>query len=267
MTAKTSLQLYTVRDLLDEDFEGTMAQVAGRGFTAVELYDFVGRADQFATALEANGLEAPSGHTFIVSESFINPDGSGTTVPVPSWEETFDAAEKLGMHMVIEPYTAPELWEDPKEIEHIANRLNAAAKEAAKRGLRVGYHNHAHELEAKHGDQTGLELLESLLDPEVLLQLDLYWVLKGGADPVELVKKLGDRVRLVHAKDGLMDEQLAAQFPPADQAIAGAGVVPLKEALEQAPDLELAIVEFDHYPGEDLLTAVEASRLYLEELV
>ena len=266
MAPKTSLQLFTVREGLEEDFDGTFAELAERGYTAVEPYDFVANADRIAAALEKHGMEAPSGHTFIVSESFINPDGSGTEVSVPTWDETFDAAEKLGMTMVIEPYTDPELWSDPKEIEHIANRLNAAAKVAAERGLRVGYHNHAHELEAKHGDQTGLELLESMLDPEVLLELDLYWVLRGGVDPVELVKKFGDRVKLVHAKDGSLDPELVAQYPPADQVVAGTGVVPLAEAIAAAPDLEVAIVEFDHFPGESLMDAVEQSRVYLDEV-
>lgn len=106
MTIQTSLQLFTIKDQLDADLEGSLAAVAARGFTAVEPYDFVRRAAPLAEALTAAGLTAPSGHAFLASESFVNPDGSGTTVPVPSPAEVFAAAKVLGMTTVIDPYTA-----------------------------------------------------------------------------------------------------------------------------------------------------------------
>lgn len=265
MTPKTSVQLFTVREDLEKDLDATIAKIADRGFTAVEPYNFVVTADELAPALNKYGISAPSGHTFIVSESFVNPDGSSTENSVPTWDETFDAAEKLGMTTIVEPYTAPELWNDRAAVDHIAARLNAAAKEAAKRGMRVAYHNHGHELEAEFDGVTGLEYLASQLDPEVGLEVDLYWVQRGGQDPVEIVKKLGDRVILAHVKDGSMDAEAIAQYPPADQVPAGDGVVPLVEAVNAAPNLDLAIVEFDDYPTGDIYDAVEKSRTYIDE--
>ncbi len=267
MSVQSSIQLFTVRDAMDQDLDGAIAEVANRGFKAVEPYDFVRRADRIAKALETNGLDAPSGHAFVVMESFVNPDGSPTDNENPTWDETFDAAEILGMTTIVEPYTDPALWSDRKEVDHIATRLNEASRAAAKRGLKVGYHNHNHELEAEFDGMTGLEYLASQLDHEVALEVDIYWVQRAGTDPVELMTKLGDRVKLVHVKDGTLDPEAISKYPPEDQVPCGHGKVRLKETIDAIPDLELAIIEFDYYPGDDLFDAVEESRIYLDEEV
>jgi sugar phosphate isomerase/epimerase len=266
MPVLTSIQLFTLRGALESDLDGTLAEVAARGFTAAEPYDFVRRAEPLAAALSAHGIAAPSGHAFLASESFVNPDGSGTTLPVPTPAEVFAAAKTLGMGIVIDPYTAPDRWQSVEQIEHTARLLNAAAEIGEAEGIRVGYHNHAHELEATFDGKTGLEVLAGLLDPRVVLEVDLYWVARGGVDPVALLERLGERVVAVHAKDGTLDPEAVAAYPPADQVPAGAGVVPLADAIAAAPALELAIVEFDHYEG-DLFDAVEKSRLYLDGIV
>ena len=265
MPVQTSIQLFTVNAALEADLDGTLAAVAARGFTAVEPYDFVRRAEPLAAALSSHGLVAPTGHAFLASTSFVNPDGSGTTLPVPAPDAVFDAAQTLGMTTVIDPYTEPARWERVEQIEETARLLNAAAEIGAGRGIRVGYHNHAHELEATFDGKTGLEVLADLLDPRVVLEVDLYWVARAGVDPVSLLRRLGDRVIAVHVKDGTLDAEAIAAYPPADQVPAGQGVVPLREALAAASALEVAIVEFDHFPG-DLYDAIEQSRAFLDGL-
>ena len=263
MPVLTSIQLFTVNAALEADLDGTLAAVAARGFTAVEPYDFVRRAELLASSLAAHGLTAPTGHAFLASDSFVNPDGTGTSVPVPTPEEVFLAAKILGMGTVIEPYTEPARWTSVEQIEHTAGLLNAAAELGAEHGVRVGYHNHAHELEARFDGRTGLELLAELLDPRVVLEVDLYWVARAGVDSPTLLGTLGDRVVAVHVKDGTLDAEAIAAYPPADQVPAGQGVVPLAEALDAASALEFAIVEFDRFDG-DLFDAVEQSRLFLD---
>jgi sugar phosphate isomerase/epimerase len=264
MPVQTSIQLFTVKDALEADLDGTLAELASRGFTAAEPYDFVRRAEPLAAALKTNGIAAPTGHAFLASTSFVNPDGSGTTLPVPAPDVVFDAADVLGMTTVIDPYTAPARWETLEQIEETARLLNAAAEIGAARGIRVGYHNHAHELEATFDGKTGLEVLADLLDERVVLEVDLYWVARAGVDSPTLLRTLGDRVIAVHVKDGTLDPEAVAAYPPADQVAAGQGVVPLEEAIAAASALEVAIVEFDHFDG-DLFDAVEQSRVFLDE--
>jgi sugar phosphate isomerase/epimerase len=264
MPVQTSVQLFTVNQDLEADLDGTLAAVAARGFTAVEPYDFVRRAQPLTASLAAHGLSAPTGHAFLASESFVLPDGSGTTVPVPSHDEVFAAAKTLGMSTVIDPYTAPDRWSTLDQIDETARLLNAAAEAGAEQGIRVGYHNHAHELEATFDGVTGLEVLASRLDPRVVLEVDLYWAARAGVDSPTLLRTLGDRVVAVHVKDGTLDPEATAAYPPADQVPAGQGSVPLAEALDAASALEFAIVEFDHYNG-DIFEGIEASRIFLDE--
>jgi len=266
MPVLTSIQLFTVREALEADLDGTLADLAARGFTAAEPYDFVRRAEPLAASLAAHGITAPTGHAFLASESFVNPDGSGSAVPVPSPEVVFEAAKVLGMGTVIDPYTAPDRWTSLDQIEDTARLLNAAAEVGAAHGIRVGYHNHAHELEAQFDGRSGLEVLAGLLDPRVVLEVDLYWVARAGVYSPELLRTLGDRVVAVHVKDGTLDPEALAAYPPADQVPAGKGVVPLEEALAAATALEFAVVEFDHFDG-DVFAAIEQSRLFLDDKV
>lgn len=265
MQPLTSVQLFTLRAALEADADGTLAEVARRGFTAVEPYDFVNRADGLANALRSNGLDAPTGHAILATTTFVNPDGSDTATPVPTHDEVFDAAETLGMTTIIDPYTHRSRWETRAQIEETASLLNAAAERGAARGLRVGYHNHAHELESEIDGRTGLDVLTELLDPRVVLEVDLYWVARAGVDPVALLERLGDRVVAVHAKDGSLDPEAIAAYPPADQVPAGRGAVPLADAVRAASALEYLVVEFDAYPG-DLFDGIEQSRLFLDEI-
>jgi sugar phosphate isomerase/epimerase len=264
MRVQTSIQLFTIKAALEADLNGALAKVAARGFSAVEAYDFVLRAEHIAEALAAQGLVAPSGHAFLASRSFVNPDGRGTSVSVPTPEEVFAAAEVLGMTLVIDPYTEPGRWKSLTQIAETADLLNAAAQLGATRGIRVGYHNHAHELEVSYGGRTGLEVLADLLDENVVLEIDLYWVTRAGVDPVALMQSLGRRVVAVHAKDGTLDNDAIRRYPPTDQVPAGRGAVKIAEAMAAAPTLELAVVEFDHFAG-DIFEAIEQSRLFLDK--
>ena len=133
MPVQTSVQLFTVNAALEADLDGTLAAIAARGFTAVEPYDFVRRAEPLAASLTAHGLAAPTGHAFLASESFVLPDGSGTTVPVPSPEEVFAAAKTLGMTTVIDPYTAPDRWTSPT-----TSRLTSADRRIISTGVSSG---------------------------------------------------------------------------------------------------------------------------------
>lgn len=240
-TVTYSLQLYTVRRPLEEDLPGTIARIAKIGFTRVEPYNFVATADALAAAFASNGISAPSGHAPLLTTD---------------QDEIFTAARKLGITTVIEPLIPAAQWQDPADIKKTAVKLNAAAKKGADYGVRVGYHNHAWELESKIYGTTALEYFASLLDPELVLEVDTYWAAVGGEDPAALLQRLGDRVKFIHVKDGPLTTDDLDQLP------AGQGKIAIWNVLDAAKSLEVGVVEFDDYNG-DIFAGIAASLAYL----
>jgi sugar phosphate isomerase/epimerase len=237
-----SIQLYTLRNALQEDLPGTIKKVAELGFTQVEPYNFVATAAALGAALKENGLTAPSGHAPLLRQD---------------QDEIFAAAKELGITTVIDPYLPAEHWQSAEDIQATAAKLNAAAKKGAEYGIRVGYHNHAWELESSIEGRTALEYFAGLLDPELVLEVDTYWAAVGGQDPVQLLQRLGDRVKFIHIKDGPVSTDTKAQLP------AGQGKIPVWDVIAAAQSLEVGVVEFDDYSG-DIFDGIAQSLGYLQ---
>ncbi len=259
----TSLQLYSVNSHLEADLDGTLARLSDIGLRNVEAFAFVDRADELAAAFTRHGIAAPTGHAMLVAKEDTR---EGVTTPVPSHAETFAAAKTLGMEYVIDPAVFD--WSTREAVEETAAALNEAAKVAADHGLRVGYHNHAWELSNSIDGVSALEYFAGLLDDEVVLEVDVYWAHIGGVDAPELLRRLGDRVKALHIKDGpQVDNPFVtdAPFEPAGlgQLPAGQGSIPLAAALEATPSAEFAVIEFDHFAG-DIFGAIAESFTYLQ---
>jgi sugar phosphate isomerase/epimerase len=238
--SELSVQLYTVREALAQDFDGTLGQLAAFGFTQVEPFALLNFADELRNGLARNDLSAPTTHMHLLGED---------------QDAIFALAAELGIETVIEPYVDPARWQSEADISEVASDLSAAANKAADYGLRVGYHNHHFELESKISGVHGLEVLADRLTPEVVLEVDTYWAYAGGADVPALITRLGDRVVALHLKDGDGSLDVTKQVP------LGSGVVPVWDIIAAAPDA-LRVVELDDSET-DLLEAVQAGREFL----
>jgi sugar phosphate isomerase/epimerase len=254
-----SVQLWSVRRELEHDLDGTLARLSEIGFTRVEAFGFVDRADELAAAFQRHGLSAPTGHAPLASDV----ENPFATLDAPTADAVLAAAAKLGMTTVFDPFVAPERWQSLEEITKTATRLNRVASIAAEHGITVGYHNHNQELLSHIDGRFALEVFAELLAPEVVLELDLYWAAAGGADVVTLVERLGDRVVALHVKDGTLDPTPTLGDVPTDQVPAGTGIVDLAGALDAAHSAQYAVVEFDEYQG-DIWEGVSAGFTYLE---
>ena len=265
MTAP-SVQLYTVRDAVSADLQGAVARVAEIGYTQVEPYAFVERADEFATAFAASGVTAPSGHAPVI-------DGDDDQA-----SRTFDAAAKLGIQTVIDPFIPSERWQTADDAHRIADRVNELQVQAAARGLAFGYHNHQWEFANQVDGRSIYELFVEKLTPDVALELDTYWSTVGGADTPALLTRLGDRVQFLHVKDGPIAGTIATTLPSNESALkvsdeltaafkdqlpAGSGDVGVAAILAAAPHA-LRVVEFDGYAG-DVFEGIAASFAWLAE--
>ena len=237
-----SLQLYTLRNAIQEDLPATLRRVAEIGFTQVEPYNFVATAKELGAALKENGLTAPSGHAPLLSQN---------------QDEIFAAAKDLGITTVIDPFIPADRWQSAEDVQATAAQLNEAAKKGAEYGIRVGYHNHQWELESIIEGRTALEYFADLLDPELVLEVDTYWVAVGGQDPVGILTKLGNRVKFIHIKDGPLTTDTKAQLP------AGKGKMAVLDVIAAANSLEAGVVEFDDYDG-DIFDGIAQSLSFLQ---
>lgn len=241
--AATSVQLYSVRDAIAADLGGTLDRVAAIGLTNVEPYGFVDRADEYLRALDAAGLVAPSAHAPVIDAD--------------EPQQAFAAAAALGVTTLIDPFIPAERWQTLDQIAALADRVNALTAQAAAHGLAFGYHNHAWELSTVVDGRPALEVFVDRLDDAVRLEVDTYWASVGGADAPALLRALGDRVPLIHVKDGTLDGATEAQVP------AGSGEVDVRAVLAAAPDA-IRVIEFDDYRG-DVFDGIAASFAWLKE--
>jgi sugar phosphate isomerase/epimerase len=238
--APLSVQLYTVREMLRADLAGTLHRLAALGFTQVEPFAFTTFGEALGHAMAEAGLTAPTTHQHFIGED-----------PEP----VFAAAAAMGIGTVIDPRVDRGRWGSVADVEQIAADLNAAAAVAADHGVRVGYHNHAQELEIVLAGRTALEVFAEQLDDSVMLEVDTYWAAVAGQDPVALLRRLGDRVGAVHLKDG------PASADVKDQVAVGHGGMPIRDILDATPHA-LRVIELDDSRG-DRFQAVADSYAWL----
>lgn len=243
MPTSPSVQLYSVRDAIAADLQGAVARVAEIGFTKVEPHGFAERADEYARAFAAAGVTAPSGHASVIDAK--DP------------QRFFDAAAQLGISTVIDPFIPSERWQTADDAARIAHRVNELQELAAKSNLKFGYHNHQWEFANLVDGRPIFELFAEQLSPEVVLEIDTFWVTVGGGDAPTLLRSLGERAQLLHIKDGPIGGTTHSQLP------AGSGEVDVPAILAAAPHA-LRIVEFDDYHG-DIFDGIAQSLAWLKE--
>jgi sugar phosphate isomerase/epimerase len=243
ISSPPALQLYTLREVLPTGRTEVLRRVAEFGYGAVEPYDVRTDPEQLRADLDEAGLDVSSVHSNILGE-----DG----------EAMLRGARVVGAGTVIVPWAEPERFADADAVAELAAELNQAAAKAADHGLRLGYHNHDFELSSIVGGRPGLEVLADALDPAVILEVDTYWAAVGGQDVPALLRRLGDRVRYLHVKDGPIgtrDDFMVA---------VGSGRMPVADILAACPSAEWHVVELDRC-ATDMLTAVGDSLTWLTE--
>lgn len=245
MTQPIALQLYSVRELLAQDFEGTIRRIADIGYAGVETAGFPAAV----TPVQAKALFDELGLVVCAAHA-----------PLPlgdKRQEALDLMATLGCQRMVSPYLPPEEYDSLSRTIMTVEHLNEAAKVAFENGLRFGVHNHWWEFEPLPGsDVRPYEVWLQRLDPAVFFELDTYWVQVGGVDPLEALAKLGDRVELLHVKDGPADSSQASM------TAVGQGSLDYGAILPAATAAEWLIVELDRC-ATDMMTAVAESYSYL----
>jgi sugar phosphate isomerase/epimerase len=184
-----ALQLYTVRDSMEEDYLGTLRKVAEMGYTAVEIDIPTNMtAGELRIVLADLGMRAVASH---IGFDELEDDPS----------RFLTAAKELGCEFAVCPSIPEERRGDAAAYRAHAEVLTRAGAAARALGLGFAYHNHAYEFEQVDG-RAIYDILMEAADPAlVAAEFDVYWAQYGGVDPVAYIGKLGSRCRLIHMKD------------------------------------------------------------------
>jgi sugar phosphate isomerase/epimerase len=245
MNTPIALQLYSVREELNSDFDNTLARICDMGYTAVESGEFAGDARVQAEKFEKFGLEVVAAH--------VRP-------PVgENRDHALDFMETVGCRRLVVPWLDPQVYyQSESGVRQAIDLLNEAAGNAAQRGMPLYYHNHDFEFGTLNG-RLIFDIMRERLDDSVLFEVDTYWVQTAGQDAAALVRDLGARAPLLHIKDGPLDR--------AQPMVAlGDGKMDFKKVIPAGePYTEWLIVELDRCAG-DMMEAVARSHTYLSNL-
>lgn len=249
------LQLYTLRDTIGKDPKGVLQKVASLGFKELETFgyndgkifglDFT----EFNKFVKGLGMKVTSGHYGL---GLIKGD---------NWQKAIDDAKKNGQEFMVMPYINEPDRKSIDDYKKICADLNKAGEMCNKSGIRFQYHNHAFEFD-KLNDEIPFDVMLKELDPKkVGMELDIFWIVNAGHDPLQYFAKYPGLFEQWHIKD--MDK--------ADKnknANVGTGAIDFKPIFAQAKlaGLKHWYVEHDTFPGEPI-ESVAAGAKYLKTIL
>ncbi len=197
------LQLYSLRDSIGNDLAGTLQKVGAMGYTFVEAADyrdgkFYGMDPAaFGDLCRANGLQ------FLGSHTGANlPDSASAAENAAWWDQCIEAHAAAGVRWIVKPSMGREAYESLAMLKKYCNYYNEIGEKCNARGIRFGYHNHSAEFTTVLDSVTVYDFLLQNTDPaKVMFQLDLYWCVVGGKNPVDYFTSYPGRFPLWHIKD------------------------------------------------------------------
>ena len=239
---RVGIQLYTLRDDAKRDLEGTLAAIAAAGYAEVELLgsmqNFGMPPAQLRQVLDRVRLRAPSTHVGIAA--------------LDDLPRQLDDARTLGHEYLIVAWVPPEQRATPDDWRRLADRFNAAGARARAAGVWLGFHNHGDDFKARDAaGRPAYDLFVEATDPKVVRhQLDTGNLAMAGLDPLDYVRRYGDRYWSFHVKD--------VPRLGADRDVElGTGVVDFKRLLAAVPRAgdKHYFVEQESYPGAPIESA------------
>src|SRR5258708_5228200 len=260
--AAIGLQLYTVRDHMQEDPAGTLARVAQIGYNSVEgatytnTEKFYGMDPKtFHALLKKDGLVMRSCHYRLGEDT----NGAEKGTILNDWDRAVEDAHTLGLKYMVCAWLSPAERQSLDHYKHMAGQFNTAAEKCKAAGIQFCYHNHDFEFDAQDGKYPYDVLLDNTDKDLVKMEMDLYWVNKAGHDPVTLFEQHPGRFPLWHLKD--MDNTAAHAFTEV-----GNGVIDFKKIFSNADKagFKYFFVEQDKCPG-DPFDSITTSINYIKK--
>ena len=214
--SKIGIGLFTLREQLTADVKATIEQVAKIGYNQVETYyGYPGKyevkgfwglpAKDFNQLLKENKLTSPSGH-YNTSEFLSSGDDKILKTHI-------EVANSVGQKYLVIPALPTDVRANGTldDYKRMAAKFNTAGELCKKAGLKLAYHNHNFEYKDQGNGATGYDILLNETDANLVgFELDIFWAVNAGLNPVDLFKKNPGRYKMFHVKD--MDKQDKSVF-------------------------------------------------------
>jgi sugar phosphate isomerase/epimerase len=259
---KIGLQLYTLRDVIFKDVQGTLKQVAELGYQELEAFSYndgkvfglpVGDVAKMINDL---GMKMTSGHygTGLVTQP-NKPATVGTLVN--QWEKAVNDAKVLGQENMVVAYLQKDERKTLDDYKKVCELINKNAEVCSKYGMSLGYHNHDFEFEAIDGQIPYDLMLKELNAKSVSMELDLFWATYANHDPIQLIEAHPGRFTQWHVKDMRKDERKL-------NADVGTGTIDFKAIFAKASvsGLKHFYVEHDTFSG----TSIESVKADIQNI-
>ena len=227
------IQLYTIREEVKKDFTGTLKRVAGAGYNSVEAAGYTER--------KFYGY-SPRDYKKICEDFGLAPTSSHTSFDLDSADQVIEDTLEGGMSWVVIPWIPREKRENTDSYRKLADELNKLGEKCKQAELGFAYHNHAFEFEKTDGE-IPYDILLKNTDPEnVTMELDMYWMVYGGRQPMDYFNKFPGRFKLWHVKD--MDAE-----PARESTEIGSGIIdwPGLFAAKDKAGMEMFYVEQESF--------------------
>ena len=220
-----AIQLWSVRDVMENDYGGTLKKLAQMGYTGVEFAGYGGLSPQEMKDILASNKLKPVGSHISVKRLCEN------------LEEEIAYHKVLGTEYLICPYYEMKSKDD---VLTLANILKPAIARITDEGFKFAYHNHAHEFALSDDSVYLLDILFQNLPPQAVMELDVFWAAHAGVKLFEYMEKHRDRLKLLHIKQIDKDKRCV----DLDK-----GVLDFKEIISRAKSLgtEQFILEQEEY--------------------
>jgi sugar phosphate isomerase/epimerase len=268
------VQLYTVRDEMEKDIDGTLAKIAAIGYKNVELAGFsMGQSatdegkiqyfkrspQELRAAFDRYGLSVISAH---VNYKSLSPE---------NFPAVIEASRVLGQTYIINPSVDDEIRKQPDGWKRIAAVLNQAGEMSKKSGIQFGYHNHRFEFAGRKAKSPYDILLEECDPNLVKMEMDLCWIIVAGGDPVKYFERYPGRFPLVHVKDMKKLPPVPAPGAPDpdpldDMTDVGSGVIDWKRIFTHSKTAGIKYYIVEHDKPKAPFDSIKASYDYLEKL-
>jgi sugar phosphate isomerase/epimerase len=256
---KVGVQLYTVRDLMKDDFDGTIAKVAKIGYKEVEFAGYFGHTGEQVRAVCAkNGLSPVSTH--------VQYDELDDKFP-----SVIETSKTIGLKYIVCPWIPEELRKSPDIWKQASEKFNRCGEASKKAGMQFAYHNHWFEFLPVDGKLPYDLLLKECDANLVKMEMDLCWITAAGGDPLKYFNQYPGRFPLVHVKD-LKKKPAVSQGggqnfgDTVDLTSAGSGIIDWKKIFAQSEKAGIKHYIVEHDKPENPFESITKSYDYLEKL-